>query len=155
MEAMNKYGQLIGFIALFSLISCSEGRLYEEFHPFNSSIWAETDSVVFDLSKVESLEGKSLIGIRFNENYPFSNCYVRIILKDSSQSILSNKLLNVPIFDSKAGQPLGEGFGNTYTKYDTLPLSFSKETKEVLLVQYMRKPELEGIEAVGLKILKP
>lgn len=152
---MNNWKQLLGVILLSGLFSCEGDRLYEEFHSFDSSVWIETDSVIFDLNHLKTLEGKGLIGVRFNENYPFSNCYIRIISRDSSHVDLNNLLLNVPIFDSKSGQPLGTGFGNTFTKYDTLPFDFPKETKEILLVQYMRKAELEGIEAVGLKILKP
>lgn len=154
MAEMNKIGSLLLLLIGVGLGSCSDQRLFEEFYSFKTSVWAESDTAVFALNKSESLEGTALIGIRFNESYPFSNCYVRMISRDSSHLVLGNVLLNVPMFDSKSGQPLGEGFGNSYTKYDTLPFTLPAGTREVLMIQYMRKPQLEGIEAVGLKIAK-
>ncbi|MCU0399731.1 MAG: gliding motility lipoprotein GldH [Algoriphagus sp.] len=140
---------------LLSTASCSQNRLFEQFHPFDEASWSEQDSALFDLRELPSIDGKSLIAVKYTDTYGFSNCYIRVITRDSSRSVLQNKLLNVPIFDSKSGQPLGEGFGNTFTKYDTLPFDLSKGTKEVILVQYMRQAKLEGIEAVGFKVLKP
>jgi gliding motility-associated lipoprotein GldH len=155
---MEKMGssRILFFLSFFIIISsCSEDRIYEQFHSIDNMLWNEMDSVAFDLKEVSSLEGKSLIAIRFNEKYPYSNCYIRLISKDSSRQVLQNKLLNVPIFHSKSGQPLGKGFGDTYTKYDTLPFTIPSGTKELVVSQYMRQDNLEGIEAVGLKILKP
>ena len=155
MEKMNRARIICIFSFLILLGSCTQNRIYEEFHSFDTMTWNEKDSVTFDLKAVNTLEGKSLLAIRFNENYPYSNCYIRLISKDSSQQVLQNKLLNVPIFHSISGQPLGKGFGNTYTKYDTIPFDLPLGTKELIVRQYMRQDELEGIEAVGLKILKP
>jgi len=73
---------------------------------------------------------------------------------DSLNNVIENKLINVPLFDSKSGKPLGKGFGNTYTRYDTIPFLLNIETKKVTFLQYMRQNQLEGIEAIGLKILK-
>ncbi len=135
--------------------SCSENRIYEEFHVLSDMEWAENDSVVFDLRGLQSLEGRALIAIRYTEYYPHSNCYIRVISLDSAQRSMQNKLLNVPIFHSKTGQPMGKGFGNSYTKYDTLPFAIPEGTKLLVMKQYMRNDPLEGIEAVGLKIVKP
>ena len=134
--------------------SCSEARMYEQFYSFEDISWSEQDSALFDLRELSSLEGKSLIAVKYTEDYSYSNCYIRVVARDSSKKILQNKLLNVPIFDSKSGHPLGEGFGNSFTKYDTLPFDLSEGTKEVVLVQYMRQPELNGIQAVGFKMIK-
>jgi hypothetical protein len=60
----------------------------------------------------------------------------------------------VPLFDSKSGKPKGNGFGNSFTFYDTLPFPISANTSELIYLQYMRQENLPGIEAVGLKILK-
>jgi gliding motility-associated lipoprotein GldH len=155
MTVMNKLLKSVLFSLLLGVVSCNENRLYEEFHSFQDTPWAEEDSVFFDLSDVDGIEGQSLIAVKYNENYTYSNCYIRVVERDSSKTVVQSKLLNVPIFDSKSGLPLGEGFGNTYTKYDTIPYQLSKATKEVILIQYMRRPELIGIEAVGLKLLKP
>jgi gliding motility-associated lipoprotein GldH len=155
-EKMAKSSGWAFFLSLCMIIfSCSERRIYEEFHSFEELEWEERDTVVFDLDKLDGLGGERLIAIRYNENYPFSNCYIRFIFKDSSEQVIQNKLLNVPIFHSKSGQPMGKGFGSTYTKYDTLPFGLPAQTKKVAVVHYMRQPQLIGIEAVGFKILKP
>jgi gliding motility-associated lipoprotein GldH len=145
----------VGFLFLIiGLNSCSGDRIFEEFKALESASWYANDSVNFDLKSLDLTDRKSLIAIRFNESYKFSNCYVRVISKDSSNLILENRLVNMPLFDSKSGKPLGKGFGNTLTKYDTLPFELHPETSSVTLLQYMREDQLSGIEAVGFKILK-
>lgn len=152
---MNKIISSVFVALLLSSASCSDDRMYEQFQSFDDATWSEQDSVLFDLRELSSLRGKSLISVKYTEDYGYSNCYIRVVARDSSKTVLQNKLLNVPIFESKSGQPLGEGFGNTFTKYDTIPFELPDNTKEVVLVQYMRQPELLGIKAVGYKVLKP
>lgn len=154
MVAMNKWKSLIGVVLIVFVESCSDNRVFEEFHSFKSNSWYENDSVVFDLKELDENIGKKLIGIRFNESYPFSNFYVRIISEDSSGLILDNKLINIPLFDSKSGKPKGTGFGNSFTLYDTLPFELPPNTSKLILLQYMRQNNLPGIEAIGLKINK-
>jgi gliding motility-associated lipoprotein GldH len=144
---------LLGLVLL--LFSCGKERMYEEYHSFDSDRWQETDSISFDLSNLDSLRGKAVVGIRYTEDYPFSNCYLKLIVRDSSQAVLLDSVWNVPIFDTQTGKPIGQGFGNTFTTFDTLPFTISKKATEVIFLQYMRQAELEGIEAVGLKVLKP
>ncbi len=137
-----------------ALTSCSGDRLFEEFKSVEENGWAVSDSIIFDLKKLDLADRKSLIALRYNESYDFSNCYIRIISMDSTQAIIGNQLINMPLFDSKTGRPLGDGFGNTYTHYDTIPFILKPETQKIAFVQYMRQNQLSGIEAVGLKILK-
>lgn len=141
-------------VALF-LFSCGKNRVFEEYHSFGSTSWEENDSIKFDLSSLDSLKGKAIIGIRFSELYPYSNCYIKVIFRDSSKVVLADSLWNVPIFDKQTGKPIGKGFGNTFTTYDTLSFPFPTNTREVILLQYMRQAQLEGLEAVGLKVIKP
>ncbi|MDF2157366.1 gliding motility lipoprotein GldH [Algoriphagus sp. CAU 1675] len=151
---MNKLTGIL-FLGLLTLsISCSNDRLFEEFQFLPNQNWSNTDSLNFNLGTLEPSGKTSLIGLRFNESYPFSNFYLRVISKDSSGTVLENQLLNIPLFNSKSGEPLGKGFGSTYTKYDTLPFQFSPSTREIVLLQYMRQENLKGIEAAGIKILK-
>jgi gliding motility-associated lipoprotein GldH len=144
---------LLGLV--FLLFSCGRERMFEEYHSFVADRWQEADSITFDLTKLDSLRGKAVVGIRYTEDYPFSNCYLKLIVRDSSQVVLWDSLWNVPIFDTQTGKPIGQGFGNTYTTFDTLPFSIPTKATEVVFLQYMRQSELEGIEAVGLKVLKP
>lgn len=112
-----------------------------------------TDSLVFSLPETkESTASVSQIAVRYNEVYPFSNLYLRVILKDSAEQPLENKLINMPLFDSKSGKPLGKGFGSSFTKMDTLPFDWDASTREVVIYQYMRQENLKGLESVGVKV---
>ncbi len=147
----------LGWIGITLLVltgACSGDRVYEEFHSFNTYTWNELDSVSFDLKRINEKSGGNLVGVRFNEDFPFSNFYLRVISKDSSGQVVDNKLINIPLFDSKSGKPKGNGFGNTYTFYDTLPFQLTETTDRLIFLQYMRQENLPGIEAVGFKILK-
>lgn len=150
---MNKSIYLIYSIAIF-LFSCGQDRVYEEFMSLDNHTWNASDSLIFDLDGLDLIEKKTLLALRFNEEYGYSNCYIRVISRDSVQSIIGNKLLDIPLFDSKTGEPLGEGFGSTFTKYDTLPFSIPENTKSITLLQYMRVEELTGIEAAGVKVIE-
>lgn len=151
---MNKQVNLLGLALLLILSACSGDRVFEEFHSINSNSWNEKDSITFDLSKVQQKSGKNLVAVRFSEDFPFSNFYVRVISEDSAGSVLDNKLINIPLFDSKSGKPKGDGFGNSYTFYDTLPFQIPNQTSKLIYLQYMRQENLPGIEAVGFKILE-
>lgn len=151
---MNRKINWVGLILLLFTSACSGDRIYEEFHSFNTYSWNEKDSVIFDLSMLKEKNGKNLIAVRFNDEFPFSNFYLRVISEDSTGLVLDNKLINIPLFDSKSGKPKGNGFGNTYTFYDTIPFEISGKTDRLIYLQYMRQENLPGIEAVGLKILK-
>lgn len=151
---MNKI-RLATFGLLFSIFAgCSGDRIFENFESMETGSWDVTDSVSFELSDLDLENRTSLVAVRFNETYSFSNCYIRVISMDSASTILENTLINVPLFDSKSGEPIGKGFGNSYTRYDTIPFILKAETKKLLFVQYMRQDKLNGIEAIGLKILK-
>ncbi len=151
---MSKVKIILFFFLVTLTFGCSDDRIYEDFQAVASGNWGIQDTLRFDLGDLELDGRKSMIAVRFNESYSFSNCYVRVISYDSAGVILENKLVNVPLFDSKSGEPRGKGIGSTYTTYDTLPFSFKPETRSLTFLQYMRTDQLTGIEAVGLKILK-
>lgn len=154
MQVMNKWILLVFVCFIWVGSSCSGDRAYEEFHSFESVSWNEKDSVVFNLSELKERNGKNLIAVRFTGSFPFSNFYVRVISKDSTGIILENKLINIPLFDSKTGKPKGIGFGDTYTFYDTLPFQVPANTDKLIYLQYMRNENIPGIEAIGFKVLK-
>lgn len=144
---------LLGMALL--LFACGKDRIYEEYHSFPSGNWEESDSIKFDLTSLDTVRGQAILGVRYTEDYPFSNCYIKVIYRDSSKVVLEDSLWNVPIFDKQTGKPIGDGFGNTFTTFDTLSFPFPASTREVIFLQYMRQPQLEGIEAVGFKVINP
>lgn len=152
---MTKFWFVVGLMSTLLLASCDGERLYEDFHAFDQGGWEVSDTVAFDLGELDSITGQSLVAVRFTEDFPFSNMYIKLVYRDSSKLVLRDTVWNVPIFDTQSGKPLGKGFGNTYTTYDTLPFAIPAQTKEILLLQYMRQAELLGVEAVGIKVLRP
>jgi gliding motility-associated lipoprotein GldH len=155
MKAMTKIRLVVGLASTLLFASCDGERMYEDFHAFDQSSWAVSDTVGFDLTELDSITGKSLVAVRYTEDFPFSNLYIKLIFRDSSKLVLRDTVWNMPIFATQSGKPLGKGFGNTFTTYDTLPFLIPTQTKDVLLLQYMRQAELLGVEAVGIKVLKP
>jgi gliding motility-associated lipoprotein GldH len=135
----------------FLFISCAGDRLFEEYEGLKSGTWHVSDTVSFEVSKI-SVPNKTLVGIKYTKDYEFRNLYLRYILKDSLGQTVETKLLDIPLFESKSGKPLGNGFGSTFTRYDTLPLGTSYSS--IHLIQYMRMEELSGIETVGVKVVK-
>lgn len=136
--------------------ACSSDRIFEEYKGMESLTWSISDTVSFEFKPLHTEKAVSTIGIRYNESYEFHNLYVRFLLKDSLGNHLKDSLIHIKLFDSKTGKPLGDGFGNVFTKYDTLPQITVSENKraKIQFIQYMRKDPLEGIEAVGLKIIR-
>ncbi len=151
---MNKYRWFdLLWILLLGQFSCDQNRVFEEYKGMETESWQIQDSVSFTFSH-DLPHGPVILGIKYNRDYEYHNLYVRYLLKDSLDGIVENQLLDVPLFDSKSGKPLGDGYGSTYTKYDTLPLKTDENYASISLIQYMRTDELRGIEAVGIKRIK-
>jgi gliding motility-associated lipoprotein GldH len=152
---MRRRSRLFFFLSVLGLASsCNSDRIFEEYHGMAALHWGLGDTVSFEVKTMRHDVTQPLIGIRYNDSYPFHNLYVRYLLKDTLGNTLMDSLLNIHLFDAKSGKPLGNGFGNVYTKYDSLPrveLSADMPVR-ARFVQYMREDELQGIEAVGLKI---
>lgn len=157
MKARNRLNLLYVFFLLMGLpFACNQERIFEEYEGIESPHWTISDTVSFHLNPENSEQVISAIGIKYNENYEFHNLYVKYFLIDSLGLILEDSLINIELFDTKSGNPLGNGFGNVFTKYDTLPLRELSDNQhlKVKFLQYMRTDQLQGIEAVGLKIVQ-
>jgi gliding motility-associated lipoprotein GldH len=137
-------------LALLVLGACSGDRIYENYQGLESQKWNVIDTIHFELPKHPV--GHTILGIKYTHDYKYRNLYVRYILKDSLNQVLESQLLDIPLFESVSGKPLGKGFGSTYTKYDTLPLQ-NLDYHSVSFTQYMRLDTLPGIEAVGIKLV--
>jgi gliding motility-associated lipoprotein GldH len=145
--------KIISLLLCVLMFGCDNDRLFEKYQGMETGAWNIADTVSFNLPKI-SVPNKAIVAIKYNDDYEFRNLYLTYILKDSLDQVIESQLLEVPLFDNKSGKPLGSGFGNTFTKYDTLPLSGIKPFTKVELLQYMRVDEIAGIEAVGVKFVK-
>ncbi|UJP64624.1 gliding motility lipoprotein GldH [Mongoliitalea daihaiensis] len=144
----------LAYILILGLSSCGSERLFEAYQGMPTLQWEELDTVRFELNPTTQ-NGEMLIAVKYTDAYDFRNLYVRYILKDSTAQVLENTLVNIPLFERISGKPLGKGFGDTFTKYDTLPLQVTTGITSVELIQYMRMESLNGIEAIGLKVVTP
>lgn len=152
MEGRNKLFLLL--LVLGTAAACNSDRVFEEYQGMPDLHWKVEDTVSFEVEALDPEASLPLLGIRYNDTYGFHNLYIRYLLADSLGNTLVDSLINIHLFDSKSGRPLGEGFGNVHTLYDTLPSTLVPGDQKLRFqfIQYMRVEELEGIEAVGLKI---
>ncbi|MDO9551506.1 gliding motility lipoprotein GldH [Rhodonellum sp.] len=138
---------------LFGLFSCDRSRIFEEYRALDSKTWNVQDTISFEFPyPIE--DGETILGIRYNQDYEYRNLYVRYFLKDSLGNNIENQLLEIPLFESISGKPIGKGYGSTFTKYDTIPLVTQEKFHSIQFLQYMRIDDLVGIEAVGVKKVK-
>lgn len=154
---MDRLRPLACFLMLsWGVVGCDNNRLYESYHDFPDPSWHLEDSVTFELSGVTETSSRQIVSVRYTDRYEFHNLYLKMVIKDSSDQVIKDTLININLFDSKSGKPLGKGFGNRFTKYDTLTTSnaVSHAARKVQLIQYMRQESIEGIESVGLKVIR-
>jgi gliding motility-associated lipoprotein GldH len=153
MIPMNKWKSWILVLLLSSLLSCNQNRVYEEYIGLKSLQWTMNDTISFEIDS-KLIADKNIIAVKYNTSYPYRNLYLRYILKDSVQKVVKSELVNIALFESASGQPLGKGYGSTFTKYDTLPLKDKTVFSSIQFIQFMRVDKLDGIEAIGLKGIK-
>lgn len=149
----NKIFSSLIVLALLGVISCNGNRVFEDYSGFESQNWHVDDTVTFDITEIKS-HSKALMSVKYNTDYGFRNIYVKYFLSDSLGKHIESQLVNIPLFDSQQGKPLGNGFGSIYTKTDTLPIITNAPYAKVHFVQYMRVEKLNGLEAIGLKLIK-
>jgi gliding motility-associated lipoprotein GldH len=142
-----------GILSVLFLISCSNDRVFEAYQGMNNLTWRLQDTVSFEMSSPLP-NGPSVLAIKYNDDFPYRNLYLRFITLDSLGNELEADLINISLFESTTGNPLGKGYGSSFTKYDTLAISSEIPYRDIHFVQYMRLEDLKGIEALGLKRLK-
>ncbi|MBS9522820.1 gliding motility lipoprotein GldH [Litoribacter ruber] len=149
---MNRIFPALALILGLSFFSaCDQNRVFEDFQGMPAIRWTVEDTVTFE-TDWEAEGHTAFVAVRYNTDYDYHNLYVRYFLEDTVSQAVEEKLVNLQLFDSKTGKPLGDGFGSTYTLYDTLPIE--QNGQKISFVQYMRQKELKGIEAVGFKITR-
>jgi gliding motility-associated lipoprotein GldH len=152
----SKFSNSVGLLIFgWLLFACDTNRVYEDYWDLTDGIWDSELVLSFDIREIQAQSTIPVVAIRYTDAYEFHNLYIRFVQQDSASLILQDTLVNVALFDSKSGTPLGKGFGNRHTVYDTLlgKGHIYSETAQVLIWQYMRKEQLEGIESVGIKLL--
>lgn len=140
-------------LVLLSFSNCSGDREYEQYQGLEDLSWGLQDTISFKMGNPLP-EGPTILAIKYNNEFPYRNLYVRYVLRDSSNQIFESNLINIPLFENTTGKPLGKGFGSQYTRFDTLQLASIIPYSKIQFIQYMRLEELKGIESIGLKRVK-
>lgn len=140
-------------LVLLSFSNCTGDREYEQYQGLENLSWGLQDTISFQMGKPLP-EGPTILAIKYNNDYPFRNLYVRYLLRDSLDQVFESHLINIPLFENTTGKPLGKGYGSHFTRYDTIPLASMEPYSKIQLVQYMRLEDLKGIESIGLKRVK-
>ncbi|MFC0261836.1 gliding motility lipoprotein GldH [Fontibacter flavus] len=150
---MKQLSTFLFVIILLSVFSCDGQRTFEKYEGFETQSWQIQDTVSFTMD-IPVPTGPSILAVKYNEEYEFRNLYLRYLTLDSLGNVIESQLVNIPLFENTSGKPLGKGFGSTFTRYDTLPLTSHKAYHRIQFLQYMRVEDLKGVEAIGLKRVK-
>ncbi len=147
----------LSFLAIiFVLIGCDSNRIYEDYNDMEDAFW-HLDSVqsfsfeIPDSSKLYNIKGS----FRNTTSYPFYNLYFQYTISDSLGNTLTEKLKEVDLFDSKSGEPLGNGLGDLFDHSFILEESYQfpgNGTYSISFIQYMRRDTLPYILSVGTRV---
>lgn len=137
--------------------ACTEDRFYEDNYDFNNRIWTIDEVANFSV-EVDStgIPYQLFINIRNTIDYPYRNMYVQYTLLDSTD-IVEQKLINLKLFESKSGKPLGKSQSGIFSHQILLNDSVYFPTKgnyRLQFKQYMRRDSLPGMVSTGVKLLR-
>lgn len=145
------------FIAIILLVSsCDDSRLFESNRDLDSKIWMADSVIDFSFEIVDiSKEYNLYINLRNTASYPYENIYMTYYLKDTADNLLSTALVDFDLFDSKTGQPYGDGLGDVFDhQFELLKnYKFDRPGPYIFeLKQYMRMDSLPEILSAGVRV---
>ncbi len=153
---MNKLLIIIGIIGLlFSMASCDNNSIYDH-NELVAKPWSADQKAVFNFEIDDTLSAFNYyINIRNTTDYNYSNLYlfIRTDFPDGRYSVDTAEIFLADI----NGNWLGDGFGEIkdnqrlFRKHGRFPM---KGMYKITFEQAMREENLEGIEAVGIRIEK-
>ncbi|EIM76904.1 gliding motility-associated lipoprotein GldH [Nitritalea halalkaliphila LW7] len=145
---MIKKGLLAFGVGLLCL-ACNQNRHFEIHQGLPAGRWLAGDTLRYSPG-VDILPGTLWLSPRYTSEYPYRNLYVRYLLLDSAGQVIEENLHNLALFHPQTGEPLGTGFGKSFSLSDSVQIN-SEGGKELLLLQYMRREDLSGVEGFGIR----
>ncbi|WP_109832526.1 gliding motility lipoprotein GldH [Reichenbachiella versicolor] len=149
----------LALITLVSVLtSCKNDVIYDGYQDIPAGIWNVDSLASFDFEIEDaSIKYDISYNVRYAVQYPYYNVFVTHYLVDSTQSIASEELQNLMLFDKKSGEPLGDGVGDLFDREIPILKGYQFEMPgkhSFKIKQFMRMEELPGIMAFGLKVVK-
>src|SRR5690606_3798757 len=96
MKGRNKL--LLWTAALTSVWACNADRVFEAHQGMEALLWAAEAAGTLETGPLELTNSVSLLNVRYNESYAFHKIYIRYLLKDSLDNLLTDSLINVSLF---------------------------------------------------------
>jgi gliding motility-associated lipoprotein GldH len=145
-----------GFILFLFISGCGPKALYDHTKSIPDGVWKKKDLITFKVEVSDTVHiHKFYLNLRQSTDYRFSNLFLFIhtTFPDGTQG---RDTVECTLAD-KSGKWLGKGITNFRDNQVLLRrgLRFPQTGQYIFeLEQAMREPELEGIEDIGLRIIK-
>ncbi|MBR9998878.1 MAG: gliding motility lipoprotein GldH [Cyclobacteriaceae bacterium] len=143
-------------IVLFLGISCNEDRVFEKNVKIKDRIWSIQQPATFQFSIQDTHYPYDFyFNLRNSILYPYQNIYLNYSLMDTLGNIFKSDLVNIRLFDSKTGEPLGDGMGDIFDHQYQVIDNYRFNNPGVYRMRinhYMRPDSLPEIMSVGLRI---
>lgn len=155
---INNSRLIFSALLMFVLSGCDTTRISEEVRNFEDRSWLYTSPERFDFNINDiSIEYNLNLYLRYTNNYPFSNIYLRYQLMDSLDSKkVEGEVKNVELFNPKDGKPIGKSsIGDIYEIKIPVTSSHKFDTSgpyALRVRQFMRRDTLNELVSVGLRI---
>ena len=146
----------VALLIIAVLAGCDGDRVYQNFTDFDSQFWHQDTVVTFRFKIEDAGRAYNLKTLfRNSQQYPYHNLYYQYTLADERDSVLSQELMQIFLFDPKTGVPLGGGVGEVYDTDQVVLENFmfpSTGEYEVSITQYMRLDTLPNVHSVGWRV---
>jgi gliding motility-associated lipoprotein GldH len=153
--------KLLTIIGLLLITAGCGKQPFEKFERVEGRVWKYSDPHLFKVAIKEPGEYRLYIQMRYTQEYNYSNIWVGLTKKDPEGKIEKARF-NIPLYDVH-GKPYGSFAGKFFDRSypdaevdgQKLSLNFDKTgTYDIIIQHNMRMDDLNGIEEVGLRIMK-
>lgn len=147
---------ILSFVALFSLMSCQRGTIFEKNIHIPSNGWDQKEIARFDVPVEDTLSFYELyLFLRNDETYPYQNVFFFLDVVNP-QGEIQRDTIEILLADIR-GKWLGNGFGAVKENEILLnqAVRFPRSgTYSFQFEQAMRDEVLPGLKDIGLKVEK-
>ncbi len=147
----------MALLAVGTLSSCQPNCLYHSFQTFNEEGWNKSDTLVFDVSKEQIVEGNYnlQVELRNTQELKFKELWLVVYANNDDSLRFKSDTLQCKLVNEK-GRFVGSGLNRYYqTTHNVGTLHLSKQHNvRIKLAHYMKKGRLQGIHDVGIRLTR-